>query len=214
MKTLSPVDVISHLQWRYAVKKFDASKKVSTVDWQAIEESMVLTPSSYGLQPWKFIVVTNPEVKQSLVPHSWGQTQAADCSHLVVFAARTDLNEADLDRYLARISEVRGTPVESLGGFKKMMAGGLLNPQFQVNSWAANQCYIALGQLMAICATMGIDTCPMEGFVPAKYDEILGITAMGYHSVVCCPVGYRAEDDKYAVAPKVRYKLSDVVVHI
>lgn len=214
MKTLTPSEVVSQLQWRYAVKKFDPAKKIREVDWKHVEESLVLTPSSFGLQPWKFVVVTNPEKKAALVAHSWNQTQPADCSHLVVFAARTNLSEADIDQYVARVAEVRQVPVESLGGFKKMMTGSILSSSFPREDWAAKQCYIALGQLMSVAAVLGIDACPMEGIDPKKYDEILGLNALGYHTVVACPLGYRANDDKYAAAPKVRFKNADVVTYI
>lgn len=214
MKTLTPSEVVSQLQWRYAVKKFDPARKISDADWKTIEDSLVLTPSSFGLQPWKFVVVTNPEKKAALVPVSWGQSQPADCSHLVVFAARTDLSEADITKYVGRVAEVRQAPVESLEGFKKMMTGSLLSEKFPRNEWAAKQCYIALGQLMAIAAVLGIDACPMEGIDPKKYDEILGLGALGYHTVVALPLGYRAGDDKYASAPKVRFKHEDVITHI
>ncbi len=211
---LSPADALSRMQWRYAVKKFDPARRIPDADWRHVEDSMVLTPSSFGLQPWKFVVVTDQAAKEKLVPVSWGQKQVADCSHMVVIAARTNLSEADIDKYVARTAEVRNTTVEALGGFRKMMVGTLVPAKFDLNKWAAHQCYIALGQLMAVAAVMGIDTCPMEGFEPAKYDEILGLTALGYHSVVCCPVGYRAADDKSALAPKVRFKADDVVLRI
>ncbi len=211
---LSPADALSRLQWRYAVKKFDPARRVPDADWRHVEDSMVLTPSSFGLQPWKFVVVTDQATKERLVPVSWGQKQVADCSHMVVIAARTDLSEADIDRHVSRTAEVRNTTPESLGGFRKMMVGSLVPAKFDLNKWAAHQCYIALGQLMAVAAVMGIDTCPMEGFEPAKYDEILGLTPLGYHSVVCCPVGYRAADDKNALAPKVRFNADDVVLRI
>lgn len=211
---LSPADALSRMQWRYAVKKFDPARRIPDADWRHVEDSMVLTPSSYGLQPWKFVVVTTQATKEQLVSASWRQRQVADCSHLVVIAARTNLSEADIDRYVSHVAEVRGTTPEALAGFRKMMVGGLINPAFDINKWAAHQCYIALGQLMAVAAVMGIDTCPMEGIEPAKYDETLGLKALGYHSVVCCPVGYRAADDKNALVPKVRYKAADVVLRI
>ncbi|WP_020472158.1 NAD(P)H-dependent oxidoreductase [Zavarzinella formosa] len=214
MKTLSPAEVLARFHWRYAVKKFDTARRIPDDVWQAIEDTLVLTPSSFGLQPWKFIVITDQAIKASLVPCSWGQCQPSDCSHMVVFAARTDLNEPDIDAYLARIAEVRNTTVEALKGFRKAMTGTLLNENFDSNEWAARQCYIAIGQLMAIAAVMGVDTCPMEGFDTKKYDDILGLPAMGYRSVISCPVGYRAADDKYAAVPKVRFKSSDVVVRI
>jgi nitroreductase len=130
---------------------------------------------------------------------------------MVVLAIKADLNEADIDRYLARVCEVRGQTVESLGGYKRMMMGSLTEPPFDVNEWAARQVYIALGQFMACAAVLAVDTCPMEGIDPAKYDEVLGIGAQGYRTVVACAAGYRSADDRYAQVPKVRFKTEDVV---
>lgn len=214
MPTASPETVVTQLRWRYATKKFDPSRKIPPETWDALEQSLVLTPSSYGLQPWKFYVVTEPTVKARLPAHSWGQKQPQDCSHMVVLAIKADLPEAHIDRHVARTAEVRGQTVEALAGFKKMMMGSLTDPPFDINDWAARQVYIALGQFMACAAIMGVDTCPMEGIDPAKYDEELGIAAQGYRTVVACATGYRSPDDKHAANPKVRFKTEDVVQRI
>jgi hypothetical protein len=129
---------------------------------------------------------------------------------MVVLTIRKGLAEADVDRYISRISEVREQKIEALGGFKKMMLGTLSNGM-NVDEWAARQVYIALGQFMAAAAVLGVDTCPMEGIDPAKYDEVLGIGARGYHTIVACPAGYRSSADKSATAPKVRFKTEDVI---
>src|SRR5204863_4945912 len=123
MLTVTPEIVIAQLRWRYATKKFDASRSIPPPAWDALEQALVLTPSSYGLQPWKFFVVTDPAVKAQLPAHSWGQRQPQDCSHVVVLAIRADLGEADIDRYVARVAEVRGQPVEALGKFRQLMVG-------------------------------------------------------------------------------------------
>jgi nitroreductase len=214
MPTVPPETVVEQLRWRYATKKFDPARTIPPETWAALEQALVLTPSSYGLQPWKFFVVTDPTVKAHLPAHSWGQRQPQDCSHMVVLALRADLGEEDVDRYLARIGEVRGQSVQSLAGFKRVMMGSLSDPLLEVNEWAARQVYIALGQFMACAAVMGVDTCPMEGIDPAKYDDVLGIGAQGYRTVVGCAAGYRAADDKYAQTPKVRFKTEDVVQRI
>src|SRR5262245_37580102 len=210
MPAATPETVVDQLKWRYATKKFDATLKIPPETWAALEQALVLTPSSYGLQPWKFFVVTDPVVKAQLPAHSWGQRQPQDCSHMVVFAIKADLCEADVDRYLGRIAEVREQTVESLAGFKRVMMGSL-TPPFNVDEWATRQVYIALGQFMSCAAIMGIDTCPMEGIDPGKYDETLGAAAQGYRTVVACAAGYRATDDRYAQTPKVRYRTEDVV---
>ncbi len=208
--------VLEQLRWRYATKKFDPARMISPADWQALAESLVLTPSSFGLQPWKFWVITDPEMKAKLLPISYKQTQVVDGSHVVVLTARKDLSADDVDRYLARISEIRGVAVENLVGFRKVMIGALVPPPpgFDINDWAAKQCYIALGNFMTAAALMGIDTCPMEGIEPAKYDALLGIGEQGYATVVACVAGYRAADDKYATTPKVRFATDDVIVEV
>lgn len=214
MKPVSNETVLQQLKWRYATKRFDAARKISAEDWTTLEQSLVLAPSSFGLQPWRFIVVTGQETKDKLRSISWGQSQIADGSHVVVFATRRDLPVEHIDSYVARTAEVRGATVEALAGFRKMMIGALHGGAIDLNHWAALQVYIALGQFMATAAMMGIDTCPMEGIEPAKYDAVLGLPDQGYATVVACVAGYRANDDKYAQLPKVRFKTEDVVVHI
>jgi len=213
---ISPDQVLQQLNWRYATKKFDPTKKISLSDWKTLEQSLVLAPSSFGLQPWKFFVVTNAEIRQQLVEHSWGQTQVVDASHLVVLAIKKNLDAADVDHYIEYMSSVRQVPVDALQGLANIIKGFLNSPPnpINLNEWAARQVYIALGLFMSSAAMLGIDTCPMEGFNPTKYDEILGLSEQGYASVVVCPAGYRAADDKYAVMPKVRYPSEDVVQYI
>ncbi len=215
MSTISGESLLQQLNWRYATKKFDPSKKISTADWAVIEKALILTPSSYGLQPWKFIVVTDPTLKAKLRPASWNQSQVKDCSHLVVLTAKRDITEADVDRFIDRIAEVRGATVESLAGYKGYMVGDLVNGSRHaiIHEWAARQTYIALGNLMTSAAMLGVDACPFEGIEPAKYDEILGLKGTGYTTISACPLGYRAADDKYASAPKVRFETKDVVDH-
>jgi len=210
---ISSDQLLQQLHWRYATKKFDPTKKIPEDIWNALEQALVLTPSSFGLQPWKFFVVHNPDIRQKLLEHSWGQTQVVDASHLVVFAIKKSINTEDVDRYVQLISNVRQVPIDSLQGMSNMIKGFIENPPYPMNldEWAARQVYIALGQFMTSAALLGIDTCPMEGFNPAKYNEILGLEAQGYAAVVLCPAGYRAVDDKYAVLPKVRYPSQEVV---
>jgi nitroreductase len=207
--------LLAQLQWRYATKSFDPARKIPPADWAALEQALILSPSSYGMQPYRFIVITNPEVKE-LVPFSWNQKQPAECSHYVVFAARTENTEADVDRYLARIAEVRESAVESLGGFRKMLLSDLVaGPRGKIaHEWATRQAYIALGNFMTAAALVGIDTCPMEGFVPEQYDAALGLPEQGFKSVVACAAGYRLESDKYATLPKVRMPASKLVTHL
>ncbi len=199
--------LIESLNWRYAVKKFDNQKLIPLATWKALEESLILTPSSYGLQPWKFLVITNKEIRQKLTPVSWNQKQVEDCSHLVVIAVKEKMDEAHVQGFVDQMAKVRGVESSTLEGYKKMMIGDVVNgPRGKVSfEWAARQAYIALGNFMTSCALLNVDTCPMEGIDPEKYDEILGLKGTGWKTVVACPAGYRAQDDKYADAKKVRF---------
>ncbi len=213
MNPVSRDVVLESLQWRYATKKFDPTKLISPADWAVLEQSMILAPSSFGLQPWRFVLVQNPAVRAQLPPLSWGQTQPVDASHYVVFAQRKDLSVADVDRYVERIAEVRAVARETLEGYRGFMLGYQQKAAEQgwVNAWSARQVYIALGQTMAVAALMGIDTCPLEGIEPAKYDELLGLADEGYTALCGLALGYRAGDDKYADLPKVRFATGEVV---
>ena len=208
--------LLQALHWRYATKKFDPARKIPADTWQALEHALVLSPSSVGLQPWKFLIITDPALKARLVPAAWNQSQVADCSHFVVFTVRRDIGAEHVDRHIARMAEVRGVTAESLGGFRQMITSNLekARAEQRLDTWQAHQVYIALGQFMASAAVLGVDTCPMEGFEPEKFDEILSLTGTGWASVVACAAGYRAADDKYATARKVRFKPDDVIVRI
>ncbi|MEZ5305676.1 MAG: NAD(P)H-dependent oxidoreductase [Pyrinomonadaceae bacterium] len=206
-------ELVERLNWRYAVKRFDPNKKISPDDMSALEESLRLAPSSYGLQPWRFHVIASQDVKDKLRAHSWNQPQISECSHLVVISARQNMAVTDVERYLDRIVEVRGTdPAEleilkgmMLGSHKTAVEGGFLN------EWAARQCFIALGFLLNSAAVLGIDACPMEGFVPEEYDRELGISDEGYFPVVACAIGYRDEsEDWLSKLDKVRYDKDEV----
>jgi nitroreductase len=208
--------VLRQLGWRYAVKKFDAARKIAPADWDALEQVLVLTPSSFGLQPWRFVVVEDPAVRTRLRAASWNQSQIEDASHLVVLAIRHPLTHDDVVRWIQRLAEVRGQSEESLAGFRKMIDGWIAQPKerFDAASWCARQAYIALGQLMTAAAVMGIDTCPMEGLDPVAYDRILDLPTQGYSTVVACVLGYRATDDGCAALPKARFARSEVVTHV
>ncbi|MFA6960047.1 MAG: NAD(P)H-dependent oxidoreductase [Opitutaceae bacterium] len=216
MNAIPTSQLLDALKWRYATKKFDPMRKIPGDTWGALEESLVLTPSSFGAQPWKFIVVDTPDTRAKLVAASWGQTQVVDASHLVVFAYKQNLDEDHINRYMARTAEVRSTTIESMTPFKNIIMGSLDGARAKgyLDTWQSRQIYIALGQFMASAALLGIDTCPMEGLEPAKYDEILGLVGSGYATLCACPAGYRAVDDKYATTPKVRFPLSEVITHV
>lgn len=214
MNNLPPAQVVEALHWRYATQKFDATKVISEATWLALEEALVLTPSSIGLQPWKFIIVTDQVLKDRLRPAAWSQSQVSDCSHFVVFTVRKDLGADHVDRHLERMVEVRGVTRDSLSKYGQMAVKNLekARAEGRLDTWQTHQVYIALGSFMTAAAVLGVDTCPMEGFQPAQFDEILEINASGYASVVACAAGYRHPDDKYAVSKKVRFKHDDVIV--
>lgn len=212
---MKKIDVLERLNWRYATKVFNPEKKISTELWDEVEESLVLTPSSFGLQPWKFLVITDQSVKEKLLEHSWNQPQVTDCSHLIVLTALNNLEADDVERFIIDIHSKRGGERVALDPYKGMMIGFLsaMNEE-QKHAWAKNQVYIALGQLMTTAAMLEIDACPMEGIAPAKYDEILGLEGGRYSTVVACPMGYRSDDDKYGTLAKVRYGKEDIIEHI
>lgn len=205
--------VIEGLKWRYATKKFDPTKKLSQEQLDLLLEAIRLAPSSYGLQPWKFIVVTNPEKREQLRAAAYSQPQITDASHLIVFAVDTNVNNEDIDKYIHAIAQTRGIPEESLKDFEGMMKGFVAGktPE-ELTEWAARQAYIALGILISAGATEGIDIAPMEGFDPAKFDEILELGKLNLATKVIAAVGFRADDDAFATMAKVRYPKEEMVI--
>jgi nitroreductase len=208
--------LLDDLRWRYATKTFDPTKTISAETWKILEESLVLTPSSYGLQPWKFIVITDAKLKAQLLPYAWNQTQVTACSHFVIFASKTTLDHDYIDEHFECASKVRGVPVEKMKGFRDMIVKDLVHGARSgvVEEWASRQAYIALGQFMLACALLRVDACPMEGFEPAEFDKILGLTQRGLTATVCCAAGYRNDSDKYATAPKVRFPAEKIVEYL
>jgi nitroreductase len=216
MTNLNPQELLQALEWRYATKVFDPAKKIPADTWQTLERALVLTPTSYGLQPYKFLVINDPARREELVPHSWGQKQVVDASHFVVFTAKMKMTESDVNKLIQRTVETRKLPPDSLNAYRGMMLGDVVNgPRGKIaHEWAARQTYIALGNLMTCAAVLGVDACPMEGLVPAEYDKVLNLNGSGYATVVACALGYRSADDKYAKLAKVRYETKDLVRQI
>ncbi|MEL6494660.1 MAG: NAD(P)H-dependent oxidoreductase [Cyanobacteria bacterium J06623_7] len=213
---MTPEQILNRLNWRYATKKFDRERQISAADWQTLEQSLVLSPSSFGLQPWKFLVIRNADLRQQLQQSAWNQSQVVDASHLVVLASKTDVQDDDVDRYIQRVTQVRQMPPEKLAGMEKAIKGFLQAPPFPLDTeaWSTRQVYLALGFLIYSAALLDIDTCPIEGFQPAKFDEALGLNAKGYSSKVVCALGYRSPEDKVADMAKVRYETAEVVEYI
>lgn len=213
--SLTPDQALAALRWRYATKQFDSTRRIPAETWDALEESLVLTPSSFGLQPWKFLVVENPGLRAKLVSESWNQPQVTDASHFVVLTARTDLTTADIDAWISRMAGVQQTSLEAVAPLRGMIAGFAERMSVEErHAWNVRQVYIALGQLMAAAAVLGVDSCPMEGISASAYDRILGLEGSGYATVVACALGYRAESDKYAVTPKARFERAKVIQHL
>jgi nitroreductase len=217
MQTVSSDVLLAQLQWRYAVKAFDASRKIPQASWEAIEQSLVLSPSSFGLQPWRFVTVANPALRAELRKHAWNQGQVTDASHYVVIAAKDRVTEADVEAYVQRIMQVRGGGMNpGLAAYREMMLGSMKNeatlPGANFATYTRSQAYIALGFALYTAAAMGIDACPMEGFDPAQYDTLLGLKGTGYHSVVSAAFGYRASSDWLASLKKVRYEADDLFI--
>lgn len=208
-------DILSALQWRYAVKKFDAAKKIDPATWAKLEDCLVLSPSSFGLQAWKFFVIDDPATRQKLQPAAYGQTQVVDASHLVVFAVKKNTGPEEATKWVQRIAEVRGVPAEKLEEYRGRMVGTFASQSREAtDAWLSRQVYIALGVFLASAAVLGVDACPMEGLQPDKFDEILGLKEKGYASLVMATAGYRAADDAYAAQKKARYPKADVIEHV
>ena len=207
--------IIENLNWRYATKEFNPTKKVSAEDLAIIIESFRLTASSFGLQPWKLFIVESQNIKNQLLEHSYYQKQVVDASHVLVFARPTTTSENLVQDFIEDTAKTRGVELESLEEYKQMMLGFLARmDESQYKTWAEKQLYIALGNVLTVLAEMWIDSCAMEGINPTKYDETLGLTEKWYASVFALPIGYRSLKDKYADMKKVRYstdKISEII---
>ncbi len=210
---LTPNSLEIALTQRYATKRFDSSKVIPKDTWVALESSLLNAPSSYGIQPWKFIIVTQEALKKQLQPVCYNQPQVIEASHFVIFTSRTNLSHQDIDRLVDRIASVREVAKENLSDYKNMMYGSLdRQTEDERKNWNSRQCYIALGQFMLAASLLGIDTCPMEGIVSPEVDKILGLRELGYTSVVACAAGYRSSQDATAVLAKVRFRKEEVVI--
>ena len=203
--------VIEDLNWRYATKKFDPSKKISTSDIEVIKESLRLTASSYGLQPNHFLIIENVSLREELVPASYGQQQVLEASHLIVICAYNDLTEQHVDSYVENIISTRESDpdrVKNYGDFMKKTFAEMSNEDKL--TWASKQAYIVLGQLLHTCATLRIDSTPMEGFIPERYSDILDLKDKHLTPILVCPIGYRHEEDATQHLGKVRKNQADL----
>lgn len=209
---LTPETLTAALNWRYAAKHFDTARPIADADWKALEEALRLSASSYGLQPWKFIVVKDPALRQKLAPAAYNQPQVTEASRLVVIARRKGVDAAYVDHYLADIAATRGLPVEALKGFRDMLMNtAVALPPDRAENWLARQPYIALGTFLTAAALMGIDACPMEGFDAAAFDKILGLEGGEYASVAMVAAGYRSPADDTQHYKKARFSRDEVI---
>ena len=208
-------DILNSLNWRYATKKYDPAKRISEADLNTLKEATKLSVSSMGLQPYRILVIENPEIREKLKAAAYGQTQITDASQLFIFANDLDLGAVSVDNYIKNISETRGVPVEALGGFSDMMKGTIANLSEEAkNIWSAKQTYIALGTLLSAASELKIDATPMEGFNAAQFNEILGFDKLGLNASVIATVGYRHDEDDAQHYKKVRKSHEELFITI
>ena len=210
-----PMELIEQLSWRYATKKFDDQRLLSAEQIEVIQQSFGLTATSYGLQPLKLVVVQDKAIQEQLVAHSFGQKQVGQASAVLVICVEQVVDAAFVENYFDRVQQVRNTPAEVLAPFRKhLLENFVTKPKEDLQLWASKQAYIALGNLLTTCAILRIDSCPMEGFSPQGYDEVLGLTSRGLTATLVMPIGYRASDDFMASLAKVRRPISEVIIEI
>jgi nitroreductase/dihydropteridine reductase len=211
MDTPTQTSLLNDLQWRYATKKFDATRKVDQEDIDFLKEATNLTATSYGLQPFRVLVVENPEIREKLKAASYGQTQVTDASHLFIFCYKLDMSDDYVDDFMARIADTRGIDVSAMEAYGKTIKGSVATKDADtVAVWNRCQTYIAVGNLLTAAANIRVDACPMEGFNPAQYDEILGLKEQGLAAAVAVPVGYRSEEDGFQHLAKVRLPVNEL----
>ncbi len=207
--------IIDALSWRYATKQFDNTRVLSDAKIQLLKEAFNLTATSYGLQTLKLVILKDKTRREGLLQYAYEQRQVADASHLFIICVQNDIDHTDVDVHFENVKTIRDTPESIVSPFRTQLKSTLGNMNAdEKHNWAVNQAYIALGNLMTVCAVERIDSCPMEGFDRAAFDEILGLKAHGLRSVLLLPVGYRAEDDKFATFKKVRKPVDDVVIEL
>lgn len=197
--------IIESLHWRYAVKKFNPNRKIDDETIEVIKNSLRLVPTSYGLQAMKFIFVKDEELREKLVEAAHGQLQIKEASHLLVMCANVDILPDEIDAHVNNIISTRALASGALDAYSEFLKKsiGSKDPSIKTE-WIAKQVYIALGQMLTVCAELRVDTIPMEGFDKTQFDEILGLQERGLRSVLVCPMGYRHPDDKTQYMNKVR----------
>ena len=209
------MNTIQQLEWRYAAKKFDSNKKLAKDKLHTIKQAFNLTATSFGFQTIKLIIIEDKSLRTSLVEHAYGQNQVVDASHLLIICIQENIEKNHVTDYYSNVKKIRATPDEILDPYKKYLIDMMENMSIEEKQqWSKNQAYIALGNLMTVCAVEAIDSCPMEGFVADKFDEVLKLREKGLKSVLLLPVGYRAEDDMFADFEKVRKPIEESVIEL
>lgn len=199
------MELLSNLNWRYAVKQFDTSKKVSNEHIELIKETVRLAPTSFGLQPFKVFVIENSKLKEKLKTAVWGQAQITDSSHVFVFCSYQDLKEEHVDAYFELRAKAHNKEISEFEDYASFVKETISNKSSDTKrNWNARQAYIGLGNLMNACAELKIDACPMEGFDPVAVGDILDLDSKGLDAAVIAAVGYRSEEDQNQYLPKVR----------
>tara|TARA_R110002012_G_scaffold226479_2_gene398631 strand:+ start:1667 stop:2299 length:633 start_codon:yes stop_codon:yes gene_type:complete len=209
------MSIIDALKVRYATKKFDSSKIISESLIYQIKEAFNLTATSYGLQPIKLLVLKNKNIQDQLVSDTMNQVQVSQASHVLIFCIDTKIDTKYIIDYFERIKLIRDTPDDILKGFRDFLISDFENKtQENIEEWATKQAYIAMGNLLTVCASLGIDACPMEGFLSEAYNKRFKLKEKDLKSVLVMPIGFRAEDDMFANFKKVRKSLNDVIIDI
>ena len=202
--------IIEDLIWRYATKKYDTTKKIPQDQIDILIEALRLSPSSYGLLPFKILMIESAEIREKLKPHSWNQSQITDASHLLVFCSLKEMTDVYIDQHTELVERTRSLEKGQLQGFANFVKVKVNEKSvFDQSEWNARQSYIALGILMQSCAALRIDATPMEGFEPEKYNEILGLNDKNLDATLVCALGYRSEEDTNQHLKKVRKPMTD-----
>lgn len=209
------MDVLEKLKWRYATKKFDKKRKLSDSKLHILKEAFNLTATSFGLQTISMLVITDDRLRASLFQHSYHQKQVLEASHLLVICIQDNIIEKNVVDYYNTIKDLRNTSENILKPYRESLISMMSKMTIEERqNWSKNQAYIALGNLMTVCAIEDIDACPMEGFLSSEFDDLLNLKEKGLKSVLLLPVGYRAEDDMFSALKKVRRPISETVIEL
>lgn len=208
-------DTLQKLNWRYATKRFDSTKKLSDEKLAILKEAFNLTATSYGLQPVKMVIVSDQEVKDQLMPLTYNQPQVRDASHVLILCVESEIGEDFIIEHFRRVEDIRKTSREILQKFEDNLVRTFSDKEKdEIREWMVNQLYLSLGALLTVCAMEKIDSCPMEGFTPDEYDKLLGLDKLGLRSVIVLPVGYRDESDFFLSLKKVRRGVEELVIEL